>query len=40
MNVLPTAPVPVAEVHDLSNYDGLLIGFPARCRFPPQHLYD
>ena len=30
MHAPPKADVPLADVHDLVNYDGFLIGFPTR----------
>ena len=31
MHAAPKADVPIADVHDLPNYDGFILGFPTRC---------
>ena len=31
MHAAPKADLPVADVHDLPNYDGFILGFPTRC---------
>ena len=31
MHAEPKADVPIADVHDLPNYDGFILGFPTRC---------
>ena len=36
MHAAPKPDVPLADVHDLPNYDGLLIGFPTRCALGPR----
>ena len=33
MHAAPKADVPVADVHDLPNYDGFILGFPTRCAY-------
>ena len=31
MHAAPKADVPLADVHDITQYDGFIFGFPTRC---------